>query len=140
MLEVVKRLKKTEEFDAAIISMESAKYEKSETTVLEILSRELSATLGKDFPKIDSWKNFPLLFTPEYLSKPLILIIDEFDAIEENFINKFASESLPEINRDEQDIQDNFFKILYILYIPVKIVCMFSIAIWYKAGLKQRAG
>ncbi|MGE0084011.1 MAG: AAA-like domain-containing protein [Desulfococcaceae bacterium] len=92
MLEVVKRLKKTEEFDAAIISVESAKYEKSETTVLEILSRELSATLGKDFPQIDSWKNFPLLFTPEYLSKPLILIIDEFDAIEENFINKFASE------------------------------------------------
>ncbi|MEE4358011.1 MAG: AAA-like domain-containing protein [Desulfococcaceae bacterium] len=90
MLEVVKRLKKTEEFDVAIISVESAKYEKSEETVLEIFSRELSETLEKDFPKIDSWKDFSSLFTQEYLSKPLILIIDEFDAIEEDFINKFA--------------------------------------------------
>jgi len=92
MLEVVQLLKKTEEFDAAIITMESAKYEKSEQTVLEIFSRELSETLEKDFPKIDSWKNFSSLFTKKYLSKPLILVIDEFDAIEEDFINKFASE------------------------------------------------
>ncbi len=41
------------------------------------------------------------------------------------------TESLSKINRDEQDIQDNRFEILYILYIHVEIICMFSIAIRY---------
>jgi hypothetical protein len=32
------------------------------------------------------------VFSHESLAKPLILIIDEFDALNERFINKFASE------------------------------------------------
>ncbi|MCP4111130.1 MAG: hypothetical protein GY749_37320, partial [Desulfobacteraceae bacterium] len=32
------------------------------------------------------------LFTKEYFERPLILIIDEFDALREDFINKFANE------------------------------------------------
>jgi len=92
MLEVIKKLRKSEDFEVAIITLESAKYHTSEETVLEIFSRELNETLERDFPKIDSWKKFSSLFTSKYLSKPLILVIDEFDAIEEGFINKFASE------------------------------------------------
>jgi hypothetical protein len=92
MLEVVKRLKKTEEFDAAIISMEAAKYHTSGETVLKIFSRELKNWVKKEIPEINVWENFSGLFTRKYLSKPLILIIDEFDAIHEEFINKFASE------------------------------------------------
>ncbi len=92
MLEVVKRFKKTEEFDVAIISVESAKYHRSGETVLKIFSRELKMWLNKEIPEINAWENFSELFTRKYFSKPLILIIDEFDAIHEEFINKFASE------------------------------------------------
>ncbi len=92
MLEVVQKIKKTEEFDSAIISVESAKYHTSGETVLKIFSRELKSLVNKEIPEINAWENFSELFTRKYLSKPLILIIDEFDAIHEEFINKFASE------------------------------------------------
>ncbi len=43
-------------------------------------------------PAIRAWKELPDLFSPKVLSKPLILIIDEFDALDEEFINAFANE------------------------------------------------
>ncbi len=92
MLEVVRKLRKSEDFDVAIITMESAKYHTSGETVLKIFSRELRVWFEKEIPEINSWENFAELFSRKYFSKPVILIIDEFDAIGEEFINKFASE------------------------------------------------
>ena len=92
MLEVVNRLKASSAFKVGIISMEHAKGETTPQTVLEIFSKELQKVLHLNFPMITDWKDFPRLFQIESLSQPLILIIDEFDALEEAFINKFASE------------------------------------------------
>lgn len=80
------------EINACFMSMEPAKFETSAQVVLEIFSRELRRCLGDSVPTISEWKDFPMLFSPECLGKPLILIIDEFDAIGEEFISKFASE------------------------------------------------
>lgn len=92
MLEVTKKLRQQEEFDIVLMTIESAKYEKTPQTVLNIFIRELQLKLDRDLPEIFSWDQFSKLFTRAYLKKPLILIIDEFDALEEECINKFASE------------------------------------------------
>ena len=56
------------------------------------------------FPKISSISDISDLFTTEYFQKPLVLIIDEFDSLEEEFINSFVNifrdiyiESLPQL-------------------------------------------
>ena len=92
MLEVVKMLKIQQKFDVAIVTMEPAKHEKSPETVLRIFIKSLRHWLKKDIPQITSWKYFSDLFTQDYSTKLLILILDEFDALKEEFINKFASE------------------------------------------------
>lgn len=92
MLEAVKRLRALEQFDVVSITIESAKEHTEPETVLKIFLYELSAFLGRELPQITRWEDLPKLFTHQYLSKPLILIIDEFDAIDNRFINKFASE------------------------------------------------
>ena len=92
MLQVVQKIKQGDEFDVAIITMESAKDETCAETVLRIFVRHLQAKLTTPFPEITTWNQVPELFTRTYLNKPLILILDEFDALQEAFINKFASE------------------------------------------------
>ncbi len=92
MLEAVKRLQKHKEFEVVSITIESAKYHDDPGAVLHIFVQELRYKLERDLPKISTWEELPALFTHSYLSRPLILIIDEFDALHEEFINKFASE------------------------------------------------
>lgn len=92
MLEVTKRIRKQEQFDVVLMTIESAKYEKLADTVIRIFVRELQWKLERELPQVASWEQLAVIFTRTYLTKPLILIIDEFDALEEEFINKFASE------------------------------------------------
>ncbi|GAK52630.1 hypothetical protein U14_03882 [Candidatus Moduliflexus flocculans] len=93
MLETVKAIRASNnEANACFMSMESAKSETSAQVILEIFSREMRRALNDSVPTISEWKDFPALFSHECLDKPLILIIDKFDAIGEEFIGKFASE------------------------------------------------
>jgi hypothetical protein len=92
MQQIVKRLQASDEFETAILTMQSAKEETTTEGVLEILVENLSEWFNREFPTVDSWKELSKLFTSPYFTKPLILILDEFDAIEEAFINKFANE------------------------------------------------
>ena len=92
VLEVSKKLKQSGEFDVALITMEGAKYETDPAVVLRIFLRELRYMLEKDLPTEITWEEFPALFTSAYFENPLILILDEFDALHESIINKFASE------------------------------------------------
>ncbi|MCP4399765.1 MAG: hypothetical protein GY801_20980 [bacterium] len=92
MLEAVKKLMDLEQFEVAIITLESAKEHTNEQTVLKMFIKELSLFLGRELPTIRVWDDFAELFTQEYFPKPFILILDEFDALDNRFINKFASE------------------------------------------------
>ncbi len=92
MLEAVKRLRQLEQFDTVILTLESAKGYTDEKTVLEIFLHELSLFLRRELPAIETWKELPKLFERGTLDKPLILILDEFDALAEPAINKFAGE------------------------------------------------
>ncbi|MCP5107730.1 MAG: hypothetical protein GY950_30360 [bacterium] len=90
MQEAVEKLKQSGKFDAAIITMERAKEVKEENEVMEIFIEKLQNALEKSFPQIEKIKEIPTLFSKKYFQKPVILILDEFDALEEEFINRFA--------------------------------------------------
>jgi len=92
MQEVVRRLREEDRFDVAITTLQSAKHADSPENVLQILVDNLSNTFDKTFPKIDSWEQLGTLFTDAYFDRPVILILDEFDALDPKFIAAFANE------------------------------------------------
>ena len=91
MQEVVKKFKQTGEYHVALISLEPAKNEKNEKDILEVLINKLTVAFEIPFPRLDRIRDVASLFTKQYFQKPVILIIDEFDALKEEFINSFAS-------------------------------------------------
>jgi len=92
MQQIVKKIKESDAFEVAILTMQSAKEEMTDEGVLEVFVTNLRRWFDRDFPDISSWKALTTLFTSCYFTKPLILILDEFDAIGEEFISKFANE------------------------------------------------
>ncbi len=89
--QVVKKIREHGDFEVGILTLQSAKTETEDEGILEILAVKLEKWFGRKFPRIHSWKNLAELFTKELFEKPLILILDEFDALREDFINKFAN-------------------------------------------------
>ena len=89
---IVQEIMKRGDFEVGMISLQSAKNDKTDTDVFKTLVNYLSITFQKEFAAIQEWKDLFRLFSTSYFDKPLILIIDEFDALDEEFINKFANE------------------------------------------------
>lgn len=92
MQQVVERLRAQGDFEVAILTMQFAKNMTEAKAVLKVLTDGLSGWFRRDFPTLDSLADFPALFTKRWFSKPLILILDEFDALEERIINEFAGQ------------------------------------------------
>ncbi|MDM8517381.1 AAA-like domain-containing protein [Desulfobacterales bacterium HSG16] len=92
MQQVTRKIEQIGDFEACIVSMQSAKNETTDMGVLDVFVKKLRQWFDKDFPDIDRWTKIAGLFGKRYFEKPLILIIDEFDALNENCINKFATE------------------------------------------------
>jgi hypothetical protein len=92
MRQVIRRLKQRGDFEVAIVAMQSAKTAKSEPEVFDRFITQLRIGFGRDFPDITSWGDLTALFSSTYFDKPVILIVDEFDAMGDEFINKFANE------------------------------------------------
>ena len=90
MLEVVEKIKNTRRFEVGIISMQSAKKEQNEKKILEIFIKKINQAFEKSLPEIQKISDIPDLFTKQYFQKPVILILDEFDALIEESINDFA--------------------------------------------------
>ncbi len=79
-------------FEVAILTMQSGKNIDNDEGILRMLVNDLSNWFKKDLPQIKQWEFLETLFSAQYFSKPLILILDEFDAMGETFINKFANQ------------------------------------------------
>ncbi|HLP47184.1 MAG TPA: hypothetical protein VK469_14630, partial [Candidatus Kapabacteria bacterium] len=83
--------KQEDKYNVAMISLQEAKNIKDEKKVLEIFLKKISQTLQIRFPEISSISDISDLFTKDYLQKPLVLIIDEFDDLAEEAINTIVS-------------------------------------------------
>ncbi|MCP4694260.1 MAG: hypothetical protein GY859_39870 [Desulfobacterales bacterium] len=81
MLEVMKKIWRRDDFYAGIVTMQSAKEEKTDEGVLDVLVTGLRNCFEVDLPEIHAWKQISSLFTREFFSKPVILILDEFREI-----------------------------------------------------------
>lgn len=92
MREVVGKIGKEETFEIGFISMQSAKTETSDKGILAFFSAKMEERFDRNFETVTDWKYLRTLFSAPYFEKPLILVLDEFDSIQEDFINKFANE------------------------------------------------
>ncbi len=92
MQQTLGKIRERGDFDVGIISMQSAKKIGSDERILEFFVRNLREWFGKDLPDVRTWDMLRDVFSPQFFSKPVILILDEFDAIAEDFINSFANE------------------------------------------------
>jgi len=92
MQQVVSQLTARGDFEVAILTMQSAKNETTAAGVLDVLVSNLRRWFGRNLPAVTSWKALGELFTADHFTKPLILILDEFDAVQEEFIAAFANE------------------------------------------------
>lgn len=92
MQQVLTRLQALDQYEVALISMQSAKLKTTKEGVFNTLAAQLSQWFQREFPVIQEWDELAKLFSPPYMTRPLILILDEFDALDEAFINHFANE------------------------------------------------
>jgi hypothetical protein len=92
MYEVLKKIRQSGQFEAGFMILQSAKTEETDEGILDFFVTRLGETFSKQLPLISSWKELSRVFSKPYFQKPVILIMDEFDALKEDFINKFANE------------------------------------------------
>jgi len=91
--QVQMKIEATNQYDVAILTMQSAKTAQTAEEVLDILVTDLGRWFGRnDLPAITKWKQLRELFTSDHFDRPVILILDEFDAMPPEFINAFANE------------------------------------------------
>ena len=91
MQQVLYRLQKDDRFNVLKINLEHLKYETDVGTIIETIAEEIGEGLNKSFTGIKSQSQFQKLFKKDNLDKPLILILDEFDALLEEGINAIVS-------------------------------------------------
>jgi hypothetical protein len=91
MREVALTLKRETQFDVVILSLQHLDDVTDVDQVVQTIAQELMENLGLEKLTVDTLKDFHLLFKRKTLSKPLILILDEFDALSEAAIAKLVS-------------------------------------------------
>ena len=85
------RLKTDARFYSVKVSMESLKMSEDALYVAEKIVHAVNKEWNLALPVISEMRRFPELFTHQYLDRPLILILDEFDALSETVINTIVS-------------------------------------------------
>jgi len=85
------RIQKDERFYVAKINLEALKEVEDVGQFYSKLAADLNYEFQLGIPNANSKNEFEDCFTNQYLKKPLILILDEFDALEENVINTVVS-------------------------------------------------
>ncbi|MCP4352889.1 MAG: hypothetical protein GY795_46150 [Desulfobacterales bacterium] len=105
MQQVAEKIKTAGKFEVAVLTMEFARDLQKIEEVISVFLDQLSDYLGRKLPDIRSWNRLHTIFKNTCLKKPLILILDEFDSLEEEFINKFAGmfRSIYTVRRNEPD-------------------------------------
>ncbi len=116
LLQVLFQLRQSKRFDAVKIDLEHLKFDTDANVVAAAIASDILRELGKKNPGIDSLKKFQEMFTRDVLDKPLILILDEFDALAENIINSLASIFRNIFNRRKSEAGKKYEERRYLLH------------------------
>ncbi len=105
LIQVLMRLKKDERFFVAKINMEAVKGMPELTTIYKYLVSSLNRMLKLNLLIPKTREEFLNIFLNTNFSKPIILILDEFDALDEHIINDLVSilRDIYQKRRDEVD-------------------------------------
>ena len=91
MQEILFQLKKDPRFDILKINLEILKDKDDTGEIINVIARKIGEGLGKKISGINNQDQFQEIFKKDILTKPLILILDEFDALSEKGINTIVS-------------------------------------------------
>lgn len=92
MREVLHAIRKNDSFLAGMVSFQSANQIQSDEDMLGHFVERIGRALSLDLPRIHSWDDLADIFKPPIVDRPVVLILDEFDALAEGFINNFATQ------------------------------------------------
>jgi len=91
MQQILFQLQKDPRFDVLKINLEHLKDEKNVGKIIDGIAEEIGLGLGKTFKGIRTKKEFQQIFRKGVMDKPLVLILDEFDALPDEGINAVVS-------------------------------------------------
>lgn len=91
MRQVRHEIEQDSRFDVVSLSVQSFKNLTEVGQVLPIMSRKIQTALSLPSADTDDLIAFETLFSPQTLTKPLILIIDEFDSLQSKVITDLAT-------------------------------------------------
>ncbi len=109
MQHVLWRLQKDERFDVLKVNLEHLKMNKDADAVLRSVTRAITKGLKKEIPDrgmmADSAEQLQSIFEKNFLTRPLILILDEFDALAEDAISLIVGvfRNIYTIRQDQSD-------------------------------------
>jgi hypothetical protein len=103
--EALFKLREDKRFDVLKINLEVLKTEKNIGNVLMYIEKVMARRLNKKFTGADTSEKFENLFLKNMLDKPLILILDEFDALSEDVISAIVGSfrNIYQIRQDQID-------------------------------------
>ncbi len=90
MQEVLWRLQKDERFDVVKVNLEHLKHTDNLEEILQSVAERIVSQLNKTANTVKSLEDFENIFHKNTLDKPLILVLDEFDALAEEAISSIA--------------------------------------------------
>ena len=88
MIQVLWRLQADERFD--VVKINSQTVGQNGVDTFQYITEKIAHELKISLPLPADITQFEHLFTPAYLSKPLILILDEFDNLSEEVIGQIV--------------------------------------------------
>ncbi len=105
MQQILSRLRKDPRFHTLKINLEILKRKKKVGDIIKIIAKEIGKGLDRNFRGVDDEYKFQEIFNRSVMDKPLILILDEFDALAEEGINTIvgAFRNIYIHRRDESD-------------------------------------
>ncbi|MCP4151515.1 MAG: hypothetical protein GY757_27480 [bacterium] len=91
MQQVLFKLRKNSRFHTLKVNLETLKDQTQIADIFAIIAEQIGKELGKKFTGIDTQYKFQEIFEKNVMEKPLILILDEFDAMKEEAIAAVVS-------------------------------------------------
>ena len=105
MQQILHRLQQDPRFNVLKINLETLKNSKDVGYIIDTITFYIGQGLQKNFTGINDLRKFQEIFNRNVMDKPLILILDEFDALAEEGINTIVSafRNIYIHRRDEMD-------------------------------------
>jgi len=110
------RIKTDDRFMVMILPLQSYDSVTDELYFAQGLTKEIATYFKISLPVFDNLKDFKEVFTNKYFEKPLILILDEFDALESNVIQKIVGRFRDIFLNRKNETSKSAFEKTYLLH------------------------